>query len=106
ESLRACIRGHLVIATIHASKVEEALEVMSSLASQAGNSVAGNTLLADGFAACLHLTLDKTLTVKSLIAGASLRDPARAMIREGKFGQLTTVIEQQAVKINGGQVDS
>lgn len=98
EALRACIRGHLVIATIHSSKIEEAIEVMASLASQRTSSVSGNTLLADGFLATLHLTLDKQLFVRALVAGKSLGDPVRALVREGKFGQLTTLVEQQAVR--------
>ena len=101
EALRACIRGHLVIATIHSAKIEEALEIMASLAGQKSSAVSGNVILADGFAAVLHLTLDKTLFVRSLIAGHSLGDPARAMIRDGKFGQLTTLVEQQAIKYVG-----
>lgn len=102
EALRACIRGHLVIATIHSAKIEEALEVMASLAAQRASGVAGNVLLADGFAATLHLTLDKVLQVKALIAGESLGDPSRALIREGKYGQLTTLVEQQSVRFLGG----
>ncbi len=98
EALRACIRGHLVIATIHSSKIEEAIEVMASLASQRTSAVSGNVLLADGFLATLHLTLDKQLFVKALVSGKSLGDPVRALVREGKFGQLTTLIEQQAVR--------
>ncbi len=101
EALRACIRGHLVIATIHSSKIEEAIEVMASLASQRTQAVSGNVLLADGFLATLHLTLDKSLFVRGLIAGQSMGDPVRAMIREGKFGQLTTLVEQQTVKFLG-----
>lgn len=104
EALRACIRGHLVIATIHSSKIEEAIEVMASMASQRTSSVSGNVLLADGFLGTLHLTLDKSLYVRALIAGKSLGDPVRALIREGKFGQLTTLVEQQTVRfaINEG----
>lgn len=104
EALRACIRGHLVIATIHSSKIEEAIEVMASMASQRTSAVSGNVLLADGFLGTLHLTLDKSLYVRALIAGKSLGDPVRALIREGKFGQLTTLVEQQTVRfaINEG----
>lgn len=98
EALRACIRGHLVIGTIHSSRIEEALEIMASMASQKAQGVSGNILLADGILATLHLSLDKGLTVKTLVAGTSLGDPVRAMVREGKYGQLTTLIEQQAVR--------
>ncbi len=98
EALRACIRGHLVIATIHSSKIEEALEVMASLASQRAQGVAGNVLLADGFAATLHLTLEKSLQVKALIAGESLGDPVRALLRDGKYGQITSLVEQQNIR--------
>lgn len=100
EALRACIRGHLVIGTIHSSRIEEALEIMASMASQKATSVSGNVLLADGILATLHLSLDKVLNVKALVAGTSLGDPVRAMVREGKFGQLTTIIEQQAVRFS------
>lgn len=100
EALRAAIRGHLVIATIHSSRIEEAIEVMASLASQRTSAVSGNVLLADSFLATLHLTLDRQLFVKALVAGKSLGDPVRALVREGKFGQLTTLIEQQAVRFS------
>jgi twitching motility protein PilT len=105
EALRACIRGHLVIGTIHSSRIEEALEIMASMASQKTNSITGNTLLADGILATLHLNLDKVLHVKTLVAGSSLGDPVRAMVREGKFGQLTTLIEQQAVRFSDKPID-
>ena len=100
EALRACLRGHLVIGTVHSSKIEEALEIMASMASQRASGVGGNIMLADGLLATLHLTLDKTLNVKTLVAGTSLGDPTRALVREGKYGQLTTLIEQQAVRFS------
>jgi len=103
EALRACVRGHLVIATIHSSKIEEAVEVMASMTSQKISGVSGNVMLADGIVAVLHLTLDKTLYVRTLVAGQSMGDPVRALIREGKFGQLTTLVEQQAVRFLGVQ---
>jgi twitching motility protein PilT len=105
EALRACIRGHLVIGTIHSSRIEEALEIMASMASQKTSGVSGSQLLADGILATLHLQLDKVLNVKTLVAGNSLGDPVRSMIREGKFGQLTTLIEQQAVRFTGKTAD-
>ncbi len=102
EALRAAISGHLVIATIHASRIEEALQVMASLASRKGG-INGDTMLADGLAAVMHLRLDKSLQVKSLFTSNSLGDPVRSIIREGRYGQLTTLIDQQNVQGLRGQ---
>ena len=96
EALRAAISGHLVIATIHASRIEEALQVMASLASRK-DGIDGDTMLADGLAAVMHLRLDKVLQAKALFASNGLGDPVRAIIREGRYGQLGTLIEQQNI---------
>lgn len=96
EALRASISGHLVLATIHASRVEEALQVMASLSSRK-NGIAGDMMLADGLAGVLHLKLNQTLEVRSLFASNGSGDPVRAIIREGRYGQLNSLVEQQNI---------
>lgn len=98
QALRAAVSGHLVITTIHASSIEQSIEAMSLLAAQRAGTAA-NTLIGNGLSAVLHQTLSTKLLVRSLFIGQSLGDPARAIIREGRFGQLTTIIQQQAARL-------
>lgn len=97
QVLRAAVSGHLVIATMHAGSVEQAVEGLVTMAAERAGGIA-NILVADGLAAVLHQKLILQLQVSSLFAGTSLGDPVRNLIREKKFGALTTFIEQQAAK--------
>jgi twitching motility protein PilT len=101
ECLRAAMRGHVVIATLHASDLAEAIEVMLALASQrAGDSA--KTLLAHSISSLFYLELDTKLHVNSLFAGEGMGDPVRSLIRLGMFEQLGTVISQQRAQIENG----
>ncbi len=97
QVLRAAVSGHLVIATMHSGSVEQAVEGLVTMAAERAGNIA-NILVADGLAAVLHQKLILQLQVSSLFAGSSLGDPVRSLIREKKFGALTTFIEQQAAR--------
>jgi twitching motility protein PilT len=97
QALRAAVSGHLVIATMHAGSVEQAIEGLVTLAAEDAGGIA-STLVGDGIAAVLHQRLILQLQVTTLFAGSGLGDPVRNLIREKKFGALTTFIEQQAAQ--------
>lgn len=97
QVLRAAVSGHLVIATMHAGSVEQAVEGLVTMAAERAGGIA-STLVADGLAAVIHQKLILQLQATSLFAGTSLGDPVRNLIREKKFGALTTFVEQQAAK--------
>jgi len=97
QVLRAAVSGHLVIATMHAGSVEQAVEGLVTLASQRAGGMA-NILVGDGLAAVLHQRLILKMQSTALFAGSSMGDPVRSLIREHKFGALTTFVEQQQAK--------
>lgn len=97
QVLRAAVSGHLVIATMHAGSIEQAVEGLVTLASERAGGIS-NILVADGLAAVVHQRLALQMQSTSLFAGSSLGDPVRSLIREKKFGALTTFIEQQQAR--------
>lgn len=97
QVLRAAVSGHVVIATMHAGSVEQAVEGLVTLAAERAGGIA-NILVADGLSAVIHQKLILQLQVSALFAGQSLGDPVRALIREKKFGALTTLIQQQEAR--------
>lgn len=109
QVLRAATTGHLVITTVHAGAMEEALMGIVFLAEQSMGSGVYN-MLATGLTALVNQTLGET--------GPSLRylyteenapgDPARCLIRENKIGMLSTYIDRTAARLQtasqgGGQ---
>ena len=97
QVLRAAVSGHLVIATMHAGSIEQAIEGLVTMAAERAGGIA-NILVADGLAAVIHQKLVLQLKATALFAGQSLGDPVRNLIREKKFGALTTYVEQQAAQ--------
>ncbi len=97
QLLRAATSGHLVITTVHAGSVEEALEGVLQLAEQALGDRA-TLLLATGLAAIIH----QTITPIGLKAHFYITDPSnhaspfRACIRDKKIGQTRTFVDQQS----------
>jgi len=96
QLLRAATSGHLVIATMHAGSVEEALEGLLQLARQSIGEQA-SLLLASGMTAIFHQTLTKQgLNMQFYITDpANPATPFRACIREKRIGQIRTFIDQQ-----------
>lgn len=109
QALRAAINGHLVITTIHAGSIQEALNAMLKLVSGQENLELARHVLADGLAGVLHQKLMKTKSgvkpkIDFLFAGPVGQDPGiRTKIRQGKIEQLSTEIEQQATRVMNGK---
>lgn len=106
QLLRAATSGHLVIATMHAGNVEEALEGLLQLARQAIGEQA-SMLLATGLTAIFHQTLTKQgLGAQFYVTEPSNpASPFRACIREKRIGQVRTFIDQQtALLLQGGKL--
>lgn len=97
-ALRAAISGHLVIATIHAGSVQQALMSLIQVG-QFEDLDQASTLLADGLLCVLHQTLvqqqQPRLEVSSLFVDS---DSIRSKIRNRQFGQLKDDIIGQAAR--------
>ncbi|MFZ4762947.1 MAG: ATPase, T2SS/T4P/T4SS family [Alphaproteobacteria bacterium] len=106
EALRASINGHVVITTLHAGSVEEALHRIVDLAcgEEGGNRSSIQTMLSEGIAGVLHQKLvdsgnNRRLDIRFMFPAFVSGDPMRALIRDGKVEQLGTCIEAQTVKM-------
>lgn len=98
QALQAAINGHLIVATAHASGVEETLMRLVSLAAM--NGVAPHALLADGLSAVVHQQLQPhgnkhILHLGFLFADDESSASVRGMIREQRLHQLGTEITAQ-----------
>ncbi len=100
QLLRAASTGHLVITTVHAGAVEEALMGIIFLAEQAmGGGV--HNMLAAGMTAIIHQTMRDTgpqiryLWTEENAPG----DPVRSLIRDNKIGMLSTYIDRAAARL-------
>lgn len=96
QALRAATSGHLVISTLHAGSLEEAIHAIRHLASPVTGSRT-DSLVADSFLGVVHQRLIPSGPImKTLFAhGKGLGDPVRAGIRSGKIETLASIIEQQ-----------
>ncbi len=99
QLLRAATSGHLVITTMHAGSIEEALTALMQMAElQLGNRAAG--LLADSLVAVFHQRLENPAEGPQLrfvvTEEDNMGDPVRAAVRANKIALLGTYIERQA----------
>jgi twitching motility protein PilT len=100
QLLRAASTGHLVITTVHAGAIEEALMGIIFLAEQAmGSGV--YSMLAGSLTALVYQTMKESgPQVKYLYAEEnSPGDPVRALIRDDKIGMLSTYIDRIAARL-------
>lgn len=110
QALRAAINGHLVIATIHAGSIMEAINSLLKLVSGQENLELARGVLADGLAGVIYQKLMKTKISKKpkidfLFAGyGGTEAGVRSKIRHGKIEQLSTEIEQQATRVLNGKM--
>ncbi len=107
EALRACINGHLVVTTLHAGSIEEALQRLLDLAADGEGRIAAQATLAAGLSAVVHQRLqgegtNRRLEMTFLFPRQSLADPVRVIIRSGRIEQLGTEIETQLNRILNG----
>lgn len=100
QLLRAAITGHLVIATIHATTLEEGLMAILFLAEQSMGKGVQN-ILAAGLTAVIHQTMKDTKPwLRYLFTDPSgFGDPVRAIIRENNIGTLSTYIDRSEAKL-------
>jgi twitching motility protein PilT len=104
EALRAAINGHVVISTIHADNITNAINSLIKLVSGQENVELARQILGDGLAAVMHQTLVKNkdsrqLRVQFLFPGNGNTTGIRSKIREGKIEQLSTDIEMQTNRV-------
>ncbi len=114
EALRYAASGHVIITTIHAGSVIEAITRFINLASSEGVS---ETFVSDMFAtsiaAVIHQEINvvksvkagggfrRKLTLETLFFGPTDKD-ARSMIRSGQASKLNTIIDKQASLMEKG----
>lgn len=109
QALRAAINGHLVITTIHAGNVIEAINAMLKFVSGVEPMDLARTILADGLIGVLHQQLIRSkvkgrgrmLKMEFLFPGEE--KGIRSLIRTGKTEQLSTAIDQQATRVASGK---
>lgn len=109
QALRAATSGHLVLTTIHANSVEDALNSMIKYAAGAGlPEMLVSDLLARSILAVVHQKLEGTTVLRPVIQSAfanpdlGVGDQMRSTIREGKIS-LGTLMEAQATKLLQGK---
>lgn len=107
QAIRAAINGHIVITTIHAGSVIQALQALLKFVSGVEHMELAANILAEGITAVIHQQLvrqpgrrGKTLKLEYLFfddnSGSS---GARHAIRSNKMEQLNTKIEQQMLRV-------
>lgn len=96
QALRAATSGHLVLTTIHAGSIQDALHALRQLVLPIAGDRA-DQLIADSFLACVHQKLTPSgPDMRILFAeGKGLGDPVRAQLRDGRIEQVQTHIEAQ-----------
>lgn len=109
QALRAATSGHLVLSTIHANSVEDALNSMIKYATGAGlDEKLVCDLLARGILGVVHQQLEGTTTLRPIIHTAFANPnplvacQMRMTIREGKIA-LATFIEAQYTRMFQGR---
>lgn len=109
ELLRASINGHVVLTTIHAGSIEEALQSIMKLSVDSTTNVEfARETLSQGIAAVIYQRLKtvigpkgeavRTIEADYLFLGGD-SSPVRARIRDGKMAQLKSDIESQAARV-------
>lgn len=107
EALRAATSGHLVLSTIHANNVSDAVNALVKYAASSGISEdMAYELVANGFLGCIHQILEgapKKAKVTYLFANPDVNAACqvRGMLRSGKLN-MGTLLEQQKIKIDRG----
>ena len=107
EALRAAISGHLVLSTIHASTVSDAIQSIVKYAAASGISEEmAYDLVGNGILAVLHQTLvgvPKHPEIEYVFANpdTSAGDQVRGIVKSGKLN-LSTSIETQRIRLQKG----
>ena len=107
EAMRAAISGHLVLSTIHAATVTDAIQSIVKYAAASGISEEmAYDLVGNGILAVLHQKLvgvPKRAVLEAVFANpdASKGDQVRGIVKSGKLN-LSTTIEQQRIRLARG----
>ncbi len=107
ELLRAATSGHLVLSTIHANNVGDAINALAKYAASSGISEEmAYELMANGILGCIHQNLigsPRRLRAEALFANPDINAgcQVRAMMRSGKLN-LATILESQKTKLEKG----
>ncbi|MEE6207785.1 MAG: ATPase, T2SS/T4P/T4SS family [Alphaproteobacteria bacterium] len=107
EALRAAISGHLVMSTIHASTVTDAIQSIVKYAAATGISEEMSyDLVGNGILAVLHQTLvgvPKRAKIEYVFANPdpTKGDQVRGIVKSGKMN-LSTTIESQRIRLQKG----
>lgn len=107
ELLRAATSGHLVLSTIHANNISDAINALAKYAASSGISEdMAYELMANGLLACVHQNLTgspRRLRAEALFANPDINAgcQTRAMLRTGKLN-LATILELQKTKMEKG----
>ena len=106
EALRAAISGHVVISTIHAGSIREAIVSILKLVSSRLDLELARHMIADGLSAVVHQEMklikatDGRTTRRPFIKTLFMGDEGlRAKLRGGQVQLIDTDIEQQASRI-------
>lgn len=105
EALRAAINGHLVISTIHAGSVQEAINALIKQIAGREPVDLARSILADGLLAVIQQRLLRGrngIRVKTQFLVSGKSSGVKSKIREGKIEQLSTDIEAQANRVMSG----
>ena len=96
QALRAATSGHLVLTTLHAGSIEEAIHALRQLAAPIANDRA-DALISDSFLSVVHQELTTAGPKMKILytEGKGLGDPVRSLLRNAKVEQLSTYIERQ-----------
>jgi twitching motility protein PilT len=108
QLLRAASTGHLVLTTVHAGTMEEALMGIIFLAEQSMGSSVYN-MLASGLTALVNQSLGETRPYIRYVftEEKNAGDPVRSLIREAKIGMLATYVDRaEARLLNAGSQTS
>lgn len=117
QLLRLANSGHVVLATIHAGSVTQALQSLLKLSAPGEGQIAFyQSLIADALAGVVHQTLTRTpgpekgqnsigLSLEYLFLGSENKSTGtRAIIRNGNFAELSTEIERQRSQVMTGKM--
>ncbi|MCL2473848.1 MAG: type IV pilus twitching motility protein PilT [Alphaproteobacteria bacterium] len=101
QLLRAATTGHLVMTTVHAGAMEEALMGIVFLAEQSMGSGVHN-MLATGLTALVNQSMGEAgMNMKYVFTEENAPgDPIRALIREDKIGMMSTYVDRAAARLS------